>query len=77
MRFSILKLDLFRGSRTSGSTDADRNYIVVGDAIANNAKNLGDIDTKDEVKSKKPTAFHYESFHDKTKTLQTKFILLP
>ena len=47
------------------------------DVDANNAKNSGDINTKDEVKPKKLTAFHNEPFHDKTKTLKTKCILFP
>ena len=61
-------------TRTSGSIDADRDYIVVGDALADNAEDLSDIDTNGKVKSREPSASQNESIHDKTKTLQNKCI---
>ena len=50
---------------------AGRNSSIDGDLTANNAKDSGDNDTKDESKTKKKlTAFHNESLHDEANTNQ-------
>ena len=65
----------FEGPDPLTAIVAGRNSSTDGDLTANNAKESGDDNTKDEVKPKKLTAFHNESFHDKTNTLKIKCIL--
>ena len=65
----------FEGPDLLTAIVAGRNSSVGGDLTANNAKDSGDIDTKDESKPKKLTAFHNESLHDEANTIKIKCIL--